>query len=136
MQTIEVSRRLAIWTLVGVCALSAAIGSSITLLAETGPPGRDGERGPRGPRGPEGPEGSVESFDYGFLESEIEDLARELGDLGATEGRLEELEEDLAEHRRSRVRNLLRTRSALLRDAAGSLGPIPEELLISRIAFS
>lgn len=97
MQTIEVSRRLAIWTIVGVCALSAAIGSSITLLAETGPAGKGGERGPRGPRGPEGPEGSVESFDYGFLESEIEDLARELGDHGATEGRLEELEEDLIE---------------------------------------
>jgi hypothetical protein len=97
MQTIEVSRRLAIWTVVGVCALSAAIGSSITLLAETGPPGRNGERGPRGPRGPEGPEGNVESFDYGFLESEIEDLARELGDHGATEGRLEELEENLAD---------------------------------------
>ena len=94
MQTIEVSRRLAIWTIVGVCALSAAIGSSITLLAETGPPGKVGERGPPGARGPEG---TVESFDYGFLESEIEDLAGELGDLGATEGRLDELEEDLAD---------------------------------------
>jgi hypothetical protein len=97
MQTIEVSRRLAIWTIVGVCALSAAIGSSITLLAETGPAGRQGERGPAGPRGPEGPEGSVEAFDYGFLESEIEDLARELGDFGATESRVEELEEDLTD---------------------------------------
>lgn len=96
-QRIEVSRNLAIWTLVGVCVLSAAIGSSIALLAETGPPGKQGEPGATGPRGPEGPEGSVEEFDYGFLESEIEDLARELGDLGATEGRLEELEEDLTE---------------------------------------
>jgi hypothetical protein len=93
----EVSRRLAIWTLVGVCALSAAIGSSITLLAETGPPGKQGEPGTTGPRGPEGPEGSVEAPDYGFVESEIEDLARELGDLGAAEGRLDELEEDLTE---------------------------------------
>src|SRR3954447_17558790 len=97
MQTIEVSRRLAIWTIIGVCALSAAIGSSITLLAEPGPAGKEGERGLRGSRGPEGPEGSAESFDYNFLESEIEDLARELGDLGATEGRVEELEEDLAD---------------------------------------
>jgi len=112
MQTIEVSRRLAIWTIVGVCALSAAIGSSITLLAETGPPGREGERGPRGPRGPEG---NVESFDYGFLESEIEDLARELGDHGATEGRLEELEVNLADTEEVVVRNLPRTRCALLR---------------------
>lgn len=100
MQTVEVSRRLAIWTIVGVCVLSAAIGSSITLLAETGPAGEEGERGPRGPRGPhgpQGPEGSAESFDFSFLESEIEDLARELGDLGATEARIEELEEDLAD---------------------------------------
>ena len=55
------SRSPAAWRsgpLVGVCALSAAIGSSITLLAETGPPGKRGERGPRGPRGPEGPEGT------------------------------------------------------------------------------
>ena len=42
MQTIEVSRRLATRTLVGVCALSAAIGSSITLIAETGPAGPRG----------------------------------------------------------------------------------------------
>ena len=48
MQTLEVSRRLAIWTIVGVCALSAAIGSSITLLAETGPPGKQGEAGREG----------------------------------------------------------------------------------------
>jgi hypothetical protein len=94
-ERIEVSRKLAIWTLVGVCVLSAAIGSSIALLAETGPPGKEGERGVTGARGPEGPEGSVEVPDYGFIESEIEDLARELGDLGATEGRVEELEEDL-----------------------------------------
>ena len=97
MQTIEVSRRLAIWTIVGVCALSAAIGASIALIAETGPAGPRGERGAAGPRGAEGPEGSVEEFDYGFLESEIEDLARELGDFGATESRVEELEGDLVE---------------------------------------
>jgi|SRR5829696_2629470 len=97
MQTLEVSRRLAIWTLVGVCALSAAIGSSITLIAETGPTGKEGERGPAGPRGAEGLEGTVEGPDFGFLESEIEELAAELGDLGATEARVEELEEDLAD---------------------------------------
>ncbi len=97
MQTIEVSRRLAIWTIVGVCALSAAVGSSITLLAETGPAGERGERGPSGPRGPEGAEGTVEAPDYAFIESEVEDLARKLGDINATEGRLDELEEDLGD---------------------------------------
>jgi hypothetical protein len=99
MQTIEVSRRLAIWTLVGVCALSAGIGASITLLAETGPAGKEGapgERGPTGARGPQGPEGEIEGPDFGAFEGEIEDIAKELGDLSATEGRVEELEEDLA----------------------------------------
>ena len=95
MPTIEVSRRLAIWTVVGVCALSAAIGSSLTLLAETGPTGKQGERGPRGAEGPEGPEGSVEAPDFGFLESEIEELGQELGDLNVAESRIEELEDDL-----------------------------------------
>ena len=97
MQTIEVSRRLAIWTIVGVCALSAGIGSSLTLLAETGPTGPRGEQGPTGPRGPEGREGSVEEIDLGFLEGEIEEIAAELGDLSATEGRVDEIDEDLAE---------------------------------------
>ena len=85
MQTIEVSRRLAIWATVGVCALSAAIGASVALLAETGP------------QGPEGQEGAVEEIDLGFLEGEIEKLGRELGDLNATEGRVEDLESDLTE---------------------------------------
>lgn len=96
-ERIEVSRKLAIWTIVGVCALSAAIGASIALVAETGPAGKRGEPGKPGPEGPEGPEGSVEAPDFGFVESEIEDLARELGDLNATEARVEELEEDLTE---------------------------------------
>jgi hypothetical protein len=97
MQTIEVSRRLAIWTVIGVCVLSAAVGSSITLLAETGPPGKRGERGPRGPEGPEGREGATEAPDLGFLESEIEGLIKELGDLGALEGRVDELEGNLSD---------------------------------------
>ncbi len=101
MRTIEVSRRLAIWTIVGVCALSAAIGSSIALIAETGPAGKPGPTGARGPRGRAGPEGTVEAPDFEFLENEIEDLAHELGNLGATEGRVEELEEDLGETKKT-----------------------------------
>lgn len=96
MQTIEVSRRLAIWTVIGVCALSAAIGSSITLLAETGPPGKQGDRGQRGPRGAQGPEGEVEGPDLSFLENEVEGLFDELGDVSAAEGRLGEVEDDLS----------------------------------------
>ena len=96
MPTIEVSRRLAIWTIVGVCALSAAVGSTITLLARTGPAGKQGERGATGPRGPEGAEGSVEAPDYGFIESEIENLAGELGDVSELERRLGHVESGLS----------------------------------------
>ena len=88
---------MAIWTLVGVCVLSAGIGASITLLAETGPPGATGERGATGARGPRGPEGEIEGPDFGFLEHEIEHLAAEFGDLAATEGRVEKLEKDLVD---------------------------------------
>jgi hypothetical protein len=96
MQTIEVPRRYAIWMVVGTCILSAAIGSGITLLAQSGPTGPQGEQGPAGPRGPEGPEGFVETEDLGFLESEVEELAGELGDAGELESRINDLEFDLS----------------------------------------
>src|ERR1041384_7665848 len=95
--TIEVSRNLAIWTLVGVCALSAAIGSGITLLAETGPAGAQGERGKVGPRGPEGPERSVELPDLGFVESELEDLRNELESAAELESRVDAIDSDLSQ---------------------------------------
>ncbi len=46
-----VSHRFFVVCLVGVCVLSAAVGSGIALLAKTGP---EGPRGPSGPRGPAG----------------------------------------------------------------------------------
>jgi hypothetical protein len=95
---IEVSRNLAIWTVVGVCALSAAIGAGITLLAETGPAGVTGERGaqgPRGPKGPEGPEGNVDVPDFGFVESELEDLREELSDASELKSRVDAIDSDL-----------------------------------------
>jgi hypothetical protein len=54
-----VARRQFVAALVGVCILSAAVGSGITLLAE---------RGPAGPRGPEGPPGR--SADIALIEAE------------------------------------------------------------------
>lgn len=93
---IEVSRNFAIWTLVGVCALSAAIGSGITLLAETGPAGPRGERGKPGPRGPEGPEGEVELPDLGFVESELEELRNELQSASELESRVDAIDSDLS----------------------------------------
>jgi hypothetical protein len=43
--------------LLGVCVLSAGIGSGLALLAQTGPSGPAGKRGPAGPEGPKGAEG-------------------------------------------------------------------------------
>jgi hypothetical protein len=95
METIEVRRRVAIWTVVGVCGLSAAIGSGVALLARTGPEGPRGERGPAGPRGPQG------TVDTGAIEGEIEALRSETDLSGLEEGvaadeeRIEALEDDL-----------------------------------------
>jgi hypothetical protein len=97
MQTIEVSRRLAIWAIVGVCVLSAAIGAGIALLAETGPTGPQGKQGRPGERGPRGPEGSVEAPDLGALEAEIEELRSELTDVGDLESRVDGIDSDLTE---------------------------------------
>ncbi|MFI5028835.1 MAG: hypothetical protein ACHQCF_07645 [Solirubrobacterales bacterium] len=95
METIEVRRRVAIWVIVGVCGLSAAIGSGVALLARTGPAGTRGEQGPAGPRGPKG------TVDTGAIEGEIEALRGETNtveleeDVLENEGRVEELEHRL-----------------------------------------
>lgn len=90
METIEVRRRSAIWAIVGVCALSAAIGSGVALIAETGPAGPRGERGPAGPRGPEG------KVDTSGLEAEIEAVRSE-ADVSGLEGQVSENEERIEE---------------------------------------
>ncbi len=96
--SLVVSRRVAIWALIGVCALSAAIGSGITLLADTGPQGAKGERGKPGPRGAEGPEGSVEAPDYSFLESELGELREELNSVADLEARVDGIDSDLTKN--------------------------------------
>lgn len=90
---------------VGVCVLSAAIGSGLALLAQTGPAGpagKEGPRGPQGPAGPEGPEGASAEAEVGALEDEVAQLreaVEEGGDSGQLEERVEELEEALEEQR-------------------------------------
>jgi len=77
-----ISRRLFTICIVGVCVLSAAIGSGITLLARTGP------QGPRGPSGPEGPPGRS-ADEASYQAEEALDRASEL------DGRLGEVESNL-----------------------------------------
>jgi hypothetical protein len=83
--------------LIGVCVLSAGIGSGLALLAETGPAGPAGKRGAPGPEGPEGPEGPSGAEEIGSLEAEVEELRSEVDGSGSLEGRLEELEAEVSE---------------------------------------
>lgn len=98
---VSISLRNLVAGIVGVCILSAAIGSGVTLLAKTGPSGprgpvgaqglrglpgvegREGERGARGAQGPEGSEGegSQSNSSLESLESEVEQLRGEVANL-------------------------------------------------------
>ncbi len=83
---------------VGVCMLSAAIGSGVALLAQTGPSGAAGKQGPAGPAGPQGPEGPSSAAEVEALEAEVGELRGEVeagGDTGEVEDRLEALEEEV-----------------------------------------
>jgi hypothetical protein len=94
---ISITRNQFIAALVGVCILSAAIGSGITILAKTGPSGAAGERGAPGPEGPEGPAGASGAEDLGSLESEVEELRGQAEGGEEVEGRLGELESEISE---------------------------------------
>jgi hypothetical protein len=109
---ISLPRNHFIALVVGVCVLSAAIGSGLALLAQTGPKGPAGERGPRGhvgKQGPEGPASESAGEELGALEGEVEELRGELegvreevgeagesGEVGELEARIEALEEEVA----------------------------------------
>jgi hypothetical protein len=102
--TISLARNQFIALVIGVCVLSAAIGSGLALLAQTGPDGPAGKQGPRGhagKRGPRGPEGESAGEELGALEGEVEELRAEVeeggesGEVGELEERVEVLEEEL-----------------------------------------
>jgi hypothetical protein len=89
---------------VGVCIFSAAIGTGLALLAQTGPEGPAGKQGPRGhagKQGPKGPEGESAGEELGALEGEVEELrgaveeGGESEQVGELEERVEALESEL-----------------------------------------
>ena len=105
---ISLPRNQFIALIIGVCVLSAAIGSGLALLAQTGPKGPAGEQGPRGhkgkqgPRGPQGPAGESAGEELGALEGEVEELRAAVeegsesgGEVGELEERVEALEEEV-----------------------------------------
>jgi hypothetical protein len=101
---ISLPRNQFIALVVGVCILSAAIGSGLALLAQTGPEGPAGKQGPRGhagKQGPKGPAGESAGEELGELEGEVEELRGAVEEGGESEGvgeleeRVESLESEL-----------------------------------------
>jgi hypothetical protein len=99
--SISLPRNQFIALVIGVCVLSAAIGSGLALLAQTGPEGPAGKQGPRGhhgKQGPKGPAGESAGEELGELEGEVEELrgaVEEQGEssqVGELEERIESLE--------------------------------------------
>jgi hypothetical protein len=94
---IAITRRFFVVAVIAVCVLSAAIGSAISLVAQTGPAGPRGKPGPAGPRGPKG------KADTAAIEAQIEALRGEVDVSGLeerddeNEERIEGLEELLGE---------------------------------------
>jgi hypothetical protein len=94
--SITLPRNQLIALIVGVCILSAAIGSGLALLAQTGPAGPAGKQGPRGPQGKQGPEGPSGASEIGGLEEEVEDLSGRVEGVEELEGRIEDLESEVS----------------------------------------
>jgi hypothetical protein len=104
--SVTLPRNKLIALIVGVCILSAAIGSGLALLAQTGPAGPAGKQGKRGPQGKQGPEGPSGAAEIGGLEEQVGELEGRVEDVEELEGRLEDLESE----------------------SSGGLGPSPSEL--------
>lgn len=97
---VSLQRNHLVALILGVCVLSAAIGSGLALLAQTGPAGARGAQGPAGPRGAQGPEGPSGAAEVEGLEAEVGELRERLEEGGGesdVEGRLEELESEVSE---------------------------------------
>lgn len=93
---VSMTQRNFVLLVVGVCILSAAIGSGLALLAQTGPSGAAGPRGPAGKRGPAGPEGPSGAAEVGGLEEEVRELRGRVEESEELEGRVEELEREVS----------------------------------------
>jgi len=92
---VSMTQRNFVLLVVGVCILSAGIGSGLALVAQTGPKGAKGARGPEGPRGPRGPEGQSAAGEVEGLEAEVEELRGRVEEGEELAGRVEALEEEL-----------------------------------------
>lgn len=94
--SITLPRNQLIALIVGVCILSAAIGSGLALLAQTGPAGAAGKQGPRGLQGKQGQEGPSGASEIGGLEEEVDDLQGRVEGVEELDGRIDELESEIS----------------------------------------
>jgi hypothetical protein len=93
---ISLPRNQFIALVIAVCVLSAALGSGLALLAQTGPKGPAGAKGPRGHKGkqgPAGPAGESAGEELGALEGEVEELRAAVEEGSESGGEVVELEE-------------------------------------------
>jgi len=93
---VSLQRNHFIALIVGVCVLSAGIGTALALIAQEGPQGPRGKQGKEGPRGPQGPEGPSGAAEVEGLEAQVEELRGELESQSDLEGRVEGLEEEIS----------------------------------------
>lgn len=82
--------------ILGVCVLSAGIGSGLALLAQEGPQGPRGKQGKQGPAGERGPAGESATAEVEALQAEVAELRERVADTEALEERLSELESGLS----------------------------------------
>jgi hypothetical protein len=85
--------------IVGVCVLSAGIGSGLALLAQEGPEGprgKPGKQGPAGPQGEQGPEGASATAEVEGLEAEVDELRGQVEEADELEARVEDIESALS----------------------------------------
>jgi hypothetical protein len=94
---VSMTQRNFILLVVGVCVLSAGIGSGLALLAQTGPSGAAGPRGPAGKQGPPGREGPSGAAEVGGLEEEVEELRGRVEESEELAGRLDQLENEISD---------------------------------------
>lgn len=93
---VSLQRNHFIALIVGVCILSAAIGSGLALIAQTGPEGPAGKQGKTGPRGPQGPEGPSGAAEVEGVEAQVEELRGEIDSTTELEERVRDLEDEVA----------------------------------------
>jgi hypothetical protein len=82
--------------IVGVCVLSAGIGSGLALLAQEGPQGARGKQGKQGARGPQGPAGESAAGEVEALEGEVAELRERVEATEELEERVGDLESELS----------------------------------------